>query len=271
MAEWRGGITIVVLNAEEEKNSSFIRSSNSGSQESKAVTNREFIASVEKHLDGIEHYFCYLKPNEPLGVDVSQMILFDAAGKEVSFRSIQGRNFFTLRVVDGCYSSYSDFTITKNDKEWSTYTSDPLLAPIQLMILKRERFQNILNTWIKNGGYQSYNSELKQGEMVYFNDLQIKNLREFQKNGLDQNGKLIGPDDELKELLQEIVNGKRLYQVLLVERLLPYEKQKGKKRHLVNYRHYYYLDTSIPGFKRVDNAMEALIRLMNQRYFDFIE
>lgn len=260
------------MNGEEEKNSSLIQSAGSSSARgSKAVTNRELISSVEKHLLEIEHYFCYLKPNETLGVDVSQMTLFDAAGEEVSFRSIQGRNFFILRVVDGYYDNYSDFTIIKKEKLWSTYTADPLLAPIQLMLLKRERFQNITETWLKDGGYRKFNAQLKQGEMIYFNDLQLKNLKELQQNGLDQNGKLSGPDEELKSLLQDIVDGDQLYQVLLVERLLPFEKQKGNKRHIVNYRHYYYLDTSIPTFKRVDSAMEALIRLMNQRYIDFIE
>jgi len=271
LAEWLGGISIVVLENEVQESSTIRVAGSDRDHADSPVNNQQFIAAAEQYLVGIEHYYCYLNPGEELCADLSKLELFTKNKELVEYDRIIGRSFFTLRIVKGLYAEYHDFEIMKKGKSWSSHTADPLLAPIVQQVQKRERFQRILNDWMSERGYLVYTSGLQQAKKQLLNDKQIEELRAMQKKGLDINGRISGTPTELSVLLQQIIDGKRIYQALVLERFVPFEKAKGKKLHKVNYRHYYYLDAALPPGRRVMNSMEGLIRLLRSRFINFTE
>lgn len=271
LAEWLSGITIVILENEVEATSAIHVPGGEGFFQAKPINNALFIQAAEEHLQGIEHYFCYLKPGVQLSSDLSQIQLFTKNKELVEYDRIIGRNCFTLRIITGLYTDYSDFEIMKKGKLWSSYTADPLLAPIVQQVQKRERFQGILNDWIEEKCYLVYANGLQQAEKQRLNDKQIEELKAMQKKGLDINGRISATASELSVLLQEIIDGKRLYHALVIERFVPFEKAKGNKLHKANYRHYYFLDAALPPGRRVANSMEGLIRLMRSRFINYTE
>lgn len=271
LAEWLGGISIVVLENEVQETSAIRVAGGDRNQAELPVSNKQFIAAAEQYLEGIEHYYCYLNPGEDLGADLSKLELFTKNKELVEYDRIIGRTFFTLRIIKGLYADYHDFEIMKKGKSWSSHTADPLLAPIVQQVQKRERFQGILSDWISERGYFLYTSGLQQAEKQLLNDKQIEELKAIQKKGLDINGRISGTATELSVLLQEIIDGKRIYHALVIERFIPFEKAKGNKLHKVNYRHYYFMDAGLPPGRRVANSMEGLIRLMRSRFINYTE